>query len=131
MLRDRSVHWKEWATKHEYEEFKEGAWLEPGRALLRTKVKESWTEKASQCGQEDLGRRLDAKEKIRCWLVGYQSMSSLPDGGRHIEAQALPLPRVGMKSDGRFQRPSGSWSKNQEPQRRSGSGKEVFCASSQ
>ena len=33
--RDRSVHWKKWAAKHEYEELKEGVW----------KVKENWTEK--------------------------------------------------------------------------------------
>ena len=32
-------------AKHEYQELKEGAWLEPGLALLRKKVKENWTEK--------------------------------------------------------------------------------------
>ena len=37
---------------------------------------------------------MDAKGTVRCWLVGYQSMSTLPDGGRHREAQALPLPRL-------------------------------------
>ena len=41
----RSVYWKKWAAKHEYEELKEGAWLEPGPALLRKKVRENWTEK--------------------------------------------------------------------------------------
>ena len=41
----RSVYWKKWAAKHEHEELKEGAWLEPGLALLRQKVKEHWTEK--------------------------------------------------------------------------------------
>ena len=29
--------WKKWAAKHECEELKEGAWLEPGLALLRKK----------------------------------------------------------------------------------------------
>ena len=83
----RSVHWKTWAAKHEYAELKEGAWLEPGLPFLRINVKENGTAKASQCGQEDLfGRRLDGKETIRYWLVGCQSMSSLPDGGRHREA---------------------------------------------
>ena len=33
----RSVYWKKWAAKHEYEELKERAWLEPGLALLRKK----------------------------------------------------------------------------------------------
>ena len=43
--RARSVCGKKWAAKHEYEELKEGTWLELGRALLRKKVKENWTEK--------------------------------------------------------------------------------------
>ena len=43
----RSVCLKKWAAKHGYEELKEGAWLEPGPALLRKKVRENWTEKAS------------------------------------------------------------------------------------
>ena len=41
----RSVNWKKWAAKHEYEKLKQGAWLEPGLALLRKKVRENWTEK--------------------------------------------------------------------------------------
>ena len=43
--RARSVYWKKWAAKHEFEELKEGTWLEPGLALLQKKVKENWTEK--------------------------------------------------------------------------------------
>ena len=39
------MYWKKWAAKHEYEELKEGAWLEPGLALLRKKVSENWTDK--------------------------------------------------------------------------------------
>ena len=41
----RTVYWKKWAAKHEYEELKEGIWLEPALALLRKKTKEDWTEK--------------------------------------------------------------------------------------
>ena len=41
----RSVYWKKCAAKHEYAELKEGAWLEPGLALLRKKVRKKWTEK--------------------------------------------------------------------------------------
>ena len=40
-----SVYWKKWAAKHEYEELKEGAWLEPALALLRKKAKGDWTVK--------------------------------------------------------------------------------------
>ena len=43
--RARSVYWKKWAAKHEYEELKDGAWLEPGLALVRNKEKGYWTEK--------------------------------------------------------------------------------------
>ena len=37
----RSVYWKNWAAKHDYEELREGAWLEPRVALLRKKVKKN------------------------------------------------------------------------------------------
>ena len=39
------MYWKKWATKRDFEELKEEAWLEPGLALLRKKVRENWTEK--------------------------------------------------------------------------------------
>ena len=41
----RTSYWKKWAAKHEYEELKEGIWLEPALALLRKKTKEDWSEK--------------------------------------------------------------------------------------
>ena len=41
----RSVYWKKWAAKHEQEELKVGAWIEPALALLRKKAKGAWTEK--------------------------------------------------------------------------------------
>ena len=41
----RSFYWTKWAAKHEYEELKEGIWLEPALALLSKKTKEDWTEK--------------------------------------------------------------------------------------
>ena len=37
----RSAYWK----KCEYEELKEGKWLEPSLALLQNRTKEEWTEK--------------------------------------------------------------------------------------
>ena len=43
--RARSVYWKKWVAKHEYVELKEGAWLEPGQALVRKKENGDWTEK--------------------------------------------------------------------------------------
>ena len=41
----RSVCWKKWAAKHEYEDLKEDIWLELALALLRKKTNEEWTEK--------------------------------------------------------------------------------------
>ena len=53
---------------------------------LVKEVRENWTE-TSQCGQEDFLRRwMDEKKAFRYWMVGYQSVSSLPDGGRHRKA---------------------------------------------
>ena len=43
--RARPVSWKKWAAKHEQEEPKEGAWVEPAPALLRKTAKGGWTEK--------------------------------------------------------------------------------------
>ena len=43
--RARSGYRKKWAAKHELEELKEGARLEPGLALLRRKVREKGTDK--------------------------------------------------------------------------------------
>ena len=36
---------EEVGSQHQHEELKEGAWLAPGLALLRKKVKDDWTEK--------------------------------------------------------------------------------------
>ena len=45
LQRARTVYWKKWAAKHDYEELKEGIWLEPALALLRKRTKGDWTEK--------------------------------------------------------------------------------------
>ena len=66
----RTVYWKKWAAKHEYEELKEGIWLEPALALLRKKTKEDWTEKHRNVARNMVyGRRLGAEETLRHWLV--------------------------------------------------------------
>ena len=43
--RARSMYWKKWAAKHEQEDLKEGAWVDPAQVLLRKKAKGVWTEK--------------------------------------------------------------------------------------
>ena len=53
-------------------------------------------------------------------------MSSLQERGRNRKSTGYTTAQNGTKSDGRFQRPSESWSKKQEPQSRSGSDKELL-----
>ena len=54
--------------------------------------------KAPQCGQKDVpGRRMDAKETLRYWLVGCQACQMK---GRHRKAQALPLSRIARSKAG-------------------------------
>ena len=89
--RARSVYWKKWAARHEQEELKEGAWIEPAPALAKESER-VWTEKHRNVARKIFSEGgWTQKETIRYWLVGCQSMSSLSDGGRHREAQALPL----------------------------------------
>ena len=90
---------KELAAKHEYEELKEGAWLEPGLALLRKKVRVNWTRKASECAKkkEEDGRKRDCSILIGRTPVNVKPakrMSSLSQGESHRKAQAIPLPRM-------------------------------------
>ena len=103
-----------------------GAWLDPGLVLLRKKVEENWTgEHRSAARKIFLEGGWTQKRLSDIGWVGYQSMSSLPGGGRHREAQAVPLPRM-VPGEERYQRLSESGSKKREPQKRSGSGKEVL-----
>ena len=57
----RSVYWKKWAAKHEFEELKDGIWLEPALALLRKKTKpeafRKWEQKAGTSKKEWKWRR--------------------------------------------------------------------------
>ena len=61
--RARSVYWKKWAAKHEYEELKEGAWLEPGWLFCQRKVRENWTEKRRNVARKIFGKI------FRYWMV--------------------------------------------------------------
>ena len=67
LQRARTVYWKKLAAKHEYEELKEGIWLEPALDLLRKKTKGDWTEKHRNVARKLL---LGAEKIFRHWLVG-------------------------------------------------------------
>ena len=99
--RTRSVYWKNWAAKHDHEELKEGAWLEPGRALCKKKVKENWTDK-----HRNVARKIFLEggwTQKRLLDIGWsdgKSMSSLSNGGRDRKAQAPPFPRLARDQKG-------------------------------
>ena len=122
----RTVYWKKWAAKHEYEELMAGIWLEPSLALLRKKTKEDWTEKHRNVARKLVQDRGWVQQRL--FDIGWSDEKSLPNmsqGGRHRKAQASITAQNGTRSNGRFQRLSESGSKKRELQRKSGSGKEV------
>ena len=113
----RSVYWKKWAAKHEYEELKEGAWLEPVLAVLRKKhrnVARKWVLERGwvQIRLIDFGWSDDSK---------CQACHTEEGTEKHTLYNCH-----GTRSDGRFQRLSESGSKRRELERRSGNGKEVL-----
>ena len=55
------MYWKKWAAKHEPEELKEGARIEPALALLRKKSTRVWTETHLNVARKSLGRRLQKR----------------------------------------------------------------------
>ena len=121
-----SVFWKKWAAKHENEELKEGAWLEPGLVLLRKKVKENWTETHRNVPGRSCWK-VDGCNRDCSKLIGRTPVNVKPARKRKEKrSRGFTIAQDGTRSDGRSQKLSGSWSRKQEPQRRSGSGKEVL-----
>ena len=53
---------EEVGRKAQYEELKEGAWLGPGLALLRKRVRGIVPKNIAMCQEDLFGRRLDAKK---------------------------------------------------------------------
>ena len=126
LQRARTVNWKKWAAKHEYEELKEGIRLEPVLALLRKKTKGEWTEK-----HRNVTRQLHLEGgwvQQRLFDIGWSDESECQACHKEegTEKQGSTFVQNGTKSDGGFQMLSESGSKKREPQRRSGSGKEVL-----
>ena len=52
MKQAQSTYWRKWAAKHEYEELKQGIWLEPALDLLRRKTKDEWADKHRHVGRK-------------------------------------------------------------------------------
>ena len=97
----RSVCWKKWAAKHEYEQLKEGAWLKPGLALLRKKVRENWTKKHRNVARKILlegGRRRDCSI-----LIGRTPVNVKPASERKDQkSTGFATAQNGTESDERF-----------------------------
>ena len=118
----RSVYWKKWAAKHEYEELKEGAWMEP---LLRKKVRENWTEK-----HHNVARKIFLEggwTQQRLFDIDWPDTSQCQAWKKDEGTEMHRLYHCSEWHEVRREIPEvlGSWSKQQEP-RRSGSGKEVL-----
>ena len=126
--RARSVYWKKWAAKHEYEELKERAWLEPGPSLLRQKVKENWTDK-----HRNVDRRIFSEggwTQKRLFDIGRSDVSQCQACQTEEGTEKHRLHHCPEWYEVRREIPEAlkkSWSKKQEPQR-SGSGKEVLLS---
>ena len=123
----RTICWKKWAAKHEYEEFKEDIWLEPALALLREKTKEDWTEKHQHVARKLVLEGGWLQKKL--FDIGWSDeseMSSLSQGERYRKAQTLPLPRMARDQTGDSRGLSESARKKPKLQNKGGSGKEAL-----
>ena len=110
----RKVHWKKWAAKHEYEELKEGTWLEPALALLSKKTKEDCSWKEAGCSKDF------------STLVGRMKVNAKLVTRRKAQKNTFSTTaQNGMNSERRSQRLTESGSKKPKLQRKSGRGKEV------
>ena len=115
--RARSVCWKKGAAKHEYEELKEGVWLEPFRrsgpkSIAMWPERFFWKEARCRKDSSTLAGRMQVSVNLATWRKAQKSTS-------------FTTVQNGMKSGGRCRRPLESGSKNRERRRKSGSGKEV------
>ena len=97
----RSLYWKKWAAKHENEGLKEGAWLQPGLALLRKKAKGVWTEKHRNVASKIFLE--GGWTQKRLFDIGWSDVSQCQacktEEGTE-KAQALPLSRMARSQAG-------------------------------
>ena len=98
---------------------KERAWLEPGLAVLRKKVNENWTEKSIAMWPERSSWKEVGRKRDYSTLAGRISVNvKLARWWKAQRSTGSTTAQSGMKADGKFQRPSKSWSKKQEPQKK-------------
>ena len=89
----RSTYWKKWAAMHEYEELKEGIWLEPALALLRRKTKQEWTEK-----HRHVARKLVLDGDFSTLVGQMKANAKLVTKGKVQKSTGSTIVQGGMKS---------------------------------
>ena len=96
-------------------------------ALLRKKVRENWTVKHRNVARKILLEGGWTQKRLFdiAWSDTSQCQACKKEEGTE-KITGFSSAQIGTKSDERSQRFSGSWSEKQEPQRRSGSGKDVL-----
>ena len=87
----RTVYWREWAANHEYEELREGIWLEPALALLRRKQRRSGL--TSIATPPELVLKGGWVQQ-RLFDIGWSDESTCEACHKKVGTQALPLPRI-------------------------------------
>ena len=86
------------------EEFKEGAWLEPGLAPLRKKVRENWTEKHHNVARKIFFWKVDGRKGDSWILIGRTPVNVKPARKRKEQkSTGFSTAQNGTKSDERFQ----------------------------
>ena len=126
LQRARTVYWKPWTAKHEIEELKEGAWLEPALTLLRKKTRETGL-KSIEPWPENWFRKEVGRRRNSSIVVGRMKVSV-----KHVtkrtarKSTGLVIAQSGKGSEGRSQRLSESGSNKRRLQRKNGGGKEVL-----
>ena len=120
----RMVCWK-WAAKHEYEELKEGIWLDPALALRSKKTKDDWTEK-----HRNVARKVFLEGgwvQQRHFDIGWSGESKCQACHKEKGTKNTGSTTVqnGMKSERRSRKFSKSGCEKPKLQRKRGSGKEV------
>ena len=122
----RPVCWKKWAAKDEYEELKEGVWLEPALALLRKKTNEDCTEKHRNVARKLVLEGGWVQKKL--FDIGWSDESECQACDKEEGTEKHRLYHCPGWKEVRLEIPEASrkWEQKPKLQKRSGSRKEVL-----
>ena len=110
MKQAQSICWRKWAAKHEYEELKQGTWLEPALALLRRKTKDELTDKHRHV-ERKMALEGGLVQRDSSTLVGQVKVSAKHVTKRKAQKSTrVTIVQVGVKLGAKSKRPAGSGS---------------------